>query len=238
MATSSASQIDKLGVRLRAPLMIKADLFLLDEYRNSFAPASSEVLSVLRRDFQLEPTARPAKSTRAIIAKLHREGTRLSTMQDVAGCRVVVPSRKHQRVYADGLRAAFADHRLVDRLVKPSHGYRALHLVVKLQGRWVEIQLRTELQHLWAQLCELMADRLGPDIKYGGGDAKARQLLDGLSMAVDFLERQEEGLLFGGGDNLELTLFPDLPPMRLDRQALRALLESTASFLDISLKGT
>jgi hypothetical protein len=149
-----------------------------------------------------------------------------------------VPSRKHQRVYADGLRAAFADHRLVDRLVKPSHGYRALHLVVKLQGRWVEIQLRTELQHLWAQLCELMADRLGPDIKYGGGDAKARQLLDGLSMAVDFLERQEEGLLFGGGDNLELTLFPDLPPMRLDRQALRALLESTASFLDISLKGT
>ena len=86
------NQIDKLGERLRDTIT-ETDLLALNAYRNSFAPVSTEVLNALRNDFQLESTARPAKSTRAIVAKLRREGTRLSTMHDIAGCRVVVSTR-------------------------------------------------------------------------------------------------------------------------------------------------
>jgi putative GTP pyrophosphokinase len=224
------SQIDKLGERLRSTIA-ETDLLALDAYRNSFAPASTEVLKVLRKDFQLEPTARPAKSTRAILAKLHREGTRLSTMQDIAGCRVVVPARAAQRIHVDSLMAYFPKCKLIDRLAKPSHGYRAMHLVVRLQDRWVEIQIRTELQHQWAQLCELIADRLGAEIKYGGGSKTARQWLEGLSMAVDIIERHEEDPNAGSVDRPEIQLLPGLEPMRLDRQGLKAVLETIGPFI-------
>jgi ppGpp synthetase/RelA/SpoT-type nucleotidyltranferase len=32
-----------------------------------------------------------------------------------------------------------------------------------------EVQVRTQLQHIWAQLSESLADRYGFDLKYGGG---------------------------------------------------------------------
>ena len=36
-------------------------------------------------------------------------------------------------------------------------------------GLPVEIQVRTQLQHVWAELSEKLADRYGMDVKYGGG---------------------------------------------------------------------
>lgn len=85
----TATQIDKLGERLRQALT-EPDLHLLDDYRNSFAPASTAVLRLLRQELLLTPTARPAKSTRAILAKLHREGTRHlddAGHRRLSGCR-------------------------------------------------------------------------------------------------------------------------------------------------------
>ena len=49
-----------------------ADLRLLDAYRRSFAAACDEVMALLRDEFGLAPTARPAKSTTSIIDKLKR----------------------------------------------------------------------------------------------------------------------------------------------------------------------
>lgn len=155
-------------------------------------------------------------------------------MQDIAGCRVVVATRVEQRAHIDALMVRLADHKLIDRLAKPSHGYRALHLVVKLQGRWVEVQVRTELQHLWAQLCELLADRLGAEIKYGGGDNEPiRRLLGNLSAAVDAIERLEEDPAWAAGQTIRV---PGLPA--LNRRGLRALLESLGSFFNEALKHT
>jgi hypothetical protein len=61
----------------------------------------------------------------------------------------------------------FRGARSVDRRTEPSHGYRAVHVIVKLQGRLVELQVRTRLQDSWAQAMERLADRLGRDIRYG-----------------------------------------------------------------------
>lgn len=184
----SAKQIDKLGERLRLGPVTMDDLRLLDEFRRSHAQASSEVVRVLRQEFQLDPTAREAKSSRAILAKLRRSTTPLSTMQDIAGCRVVLNSRQAQRWHAEELLERFPQAKLRDRIKHPSFGYRALHLIVKLDGRRVEIQLRTVLQHLWAQLCEHLADKVGVGLKYGQGPEDLQHLLGDLSEAVRFVE--------------------------------------------------
>jgi hypothetical protein len=55
----------------------------------------------------------------------------------------------------------------------------------------VEIQVRTELQNLWAQLSEVMSDVWDPAIKYGGGHANAQRLLAVTSGNIASLEGWE-----------------------------------------------
>jgi ppGpp synthetase/RelA/SpoT-type nucleotidyltranferase len=42
-----------------------------------------------------------------------------------------------------------------------------MHVVVRTQGRLVEVQIRTHLQDLWAQVVERLADIWGRQIRYG-----------------------------------------------------------------------
>jgi hypothetical protein len=58
--------------------------------------------------------------------------------------------------------------KVVDRRRVPTHGYRAVHVIVFPEGIPVEIQVRTELQNHWAQLVEGLGDRWGRAIRYGG----------------------------------------------------------------------
>lgn len=57
--------------------------------------------------------------------------------------------------------------KVVDRRADPSHGYRALHVIVSIRSVPVEIQVRTPLQHQWADLFEKLADKIGRGIRYG-----------------------------------------------------------------------
>jgi ppGpp synthetase/RelA/SpoT-type nucleotidyltranferase len=77
----------------------------------------------------------------------------------------------------------------MDRREKASHGYRAVHIIVSGFGHLVEVQVRTEMQHLWAELSEKMSDVLDPALKYGGGSNTFRRLLDTSS---DFIKTYEE----------------------------------------------
>jgi hypothetical protein len=115
-----------------------------------------------------------AKTTQTILEKLRREsGMNLARVQDLAGIRVVgIMSLEVQDQVTNEIALRFpADPReakIVDRRAETSHGYRAVHLVVSLDGVSIEIQVRTVLQHLWANLMERLADRLGRQIRYGG----------------------------------------------------------------------
>jgi hypothetical protein len=83
---------------------------------------------------------------------------------------------------------------VIDRRERPSHGYRAMHVVVQQQGKPVEIQVRTRLQHLWAELSEKLSDVEDPSIKYGGGDEQFRAPLLQMSALVAQVERREQDL--------------------------------------------
>ena len=181
----SKTQVDKLGDRLRKGDITEADLRLLDDYRRSFSEAYEFVVRAIRNDLGLEPTGRPAKSTTSIIEKLLRESIRLSQVQDIAGCRLV-----EQNGTVTLLQKLFQGVTVVDRRKNPSHGYRAVHLIVRHEGKLVEIQVRTSLQHLWAELCEKEADVFDPLIKYGG-DSMTTALNLWLAAAIEDAELKE-----------------------------------------------
>ncbi|ANX02828.1 hypothetical protein [Immundisolibacter cernigliae] len=186
----SKTSIDALGERLRGGNLSDDDLRQLDSYRRTFADAYESVISAVR-GLDLEPTGRPAKSTPAIVAKLRRGSIRLSQMQDIAGCRLVIDDTLHQNRVIHGLTSLFDNTLVHDRREMPNNGYRGVHVIVVINDRAVEIQVRTALQHVWAELSEKLSDVVGPDIKYGMGDPLCLELLERYSLLIAAIEGLE-----------------------------------------------
>jgi Region found in RelA / SpoT proteins len=89
-------------------------------------------------------------------------------MQDIAGVRLVIEgTRLDQDRVVERILELFPDARMVDRREKPSYGYRAVHVIVRTRGCLVEVQVRTYLQNMWAQIIERLADLYGRQIRYG-----------------------------------------------------------------------
>jgi ppGpp synthetase/RelA/SpoT-type nucleotidyltranferase len=187
------SKINRIGEKLRNDTATEEDLQALEEFRLSFQSAYQKVFEKLT-DLGLRPSGRPEKTTLSIAAKLKREQTRLSKMQNIAGCRVVVDTIAQQEKALGSVTREFSERRIDDRRQKPSHGYRAVHVVVKVDGKPVEVQLRTELQQAWAEVSEKMADVVGVDIKYGGGPASVRGVLKQLADVISSHEAKEASL--------------------------------------------
>jgi putative GTP pyrophosphokinase len=193
VATSlTKRQVDRLGDRLQRGKLRDNDLRLLDEFRWSFRAVHERVVEKIRKHLSIEPAGRRTKSTMTITNKLRRQGLRLSEMYDIAGCRLVVPDMAEQDRMVRRLQGLFDAVRVADRRQQPSFGYRAVHVIVRFEGRLYEIQVRTPLQHLWAQVSERAADVFGPAIKYGGGDDLVRSFLLSGSMMV---AKEEAGRL-------------------------------------------
>lgn len=191
----SKTQIDRLGDRLRAGPPSDEDVRMLDAYRRSFGRAYEVVVSAIRDKLHLEPTGRPGKSTSSIVEKLRRETIRLSQIQDIAGCRVVVETVVDQDRAVSNTTALFSKSHIVDRRQNPSFGYRAVHVIAEVEGKPVEIQVRTTLQHLWAEISERLSDTKDMALKYGGGPEYLRKYLDGASQLVAGAEDLEKALV-------------------------------------------
>jgi ppGpp synthetase/RelA/SpoT-type nucleotidyltranferase len=86
---------------------------------------------------------------------------------------------------------AFENVDIQDRRMKPSHGYRAVHVIIRDDGKPIEVQIRTALQQVWAELSEKFADLIDASIKYGGGPPSVREALDRGSTMVGIVEKLE-----------------------------------------------
>ena len=104
----------------------------MDEYRRSFRPAYDAAIATLRNNLGIEATGRPAKTTASIVDKLNRQHIRLTQIQDIAGVRVLVDSAVDQDQVVERLSNTFGDVAVDDRRANPSHGYRAVHVIVEL----------------------------------------------------------------------------------------------------------
>jgi len=65
-------------------------------------------------------------------------------------------------------------------------------VLVVTAGTSVEVQVRSALQHLWAELSERLADVVDSSIKYGGGEQQVRRLLSFASEHIAELEEFEK----------------------------------------------
>lgn len=187
----SKSQIDKLGERLKDAQPSETDLEMLDQYRRTFGDAYDAVVRTVSEQLKLESTGRPAKTIPSIREKLRRESIRLTQIQDIAGCRVVVDDLAQQERAVDRLRSLFPQARVIDRRALPSYGYRAVHVVPAYGGKRVEIQVRTSLQQRWAEISERCSD-VDPEIKYGGGNQDIAARLLELSAGAYRQEQMKE----------------------------------------------
>ncbi len=130
------------------------------------------------------------KRTPTIVDKLRRLPTmKLSSMQDIGGCRAVFATQAAVAHVLDRFtRNSFNRNGVEDTIrdyaanPRPS-GYRGVHVWTRYDGRRIEVQLRTQLQHQWAKLVETLVVISGVDYKSG----------DGHEVVHDWLRRLSEG---------------------------------------------
>jgi Region found in RelA / SpoT proteins len=218
----TTSQVNRAGDRIRRAARDGAsisdrDREILSDYRAWHYPALRHGQERLKRLFHkkigIEPAiidvgARPLKTEAAITAKLVREQTRLSRIQDIAGSRITVPTLAVQDAAIEIVMNHFGkcSPRIArdSREVADQYGYRASHLVVTLDRRFVEIQIRTVAQNAWAQIVESVDEVLGSDLKHGRGPADWLEWFHDLS---DELRKRDLGQPF------------QLPPSPFDRES-------------------
>jgi ppGpp synthetase/RelA/SpoT-type nucleotidyltranferase len=198
----SRGEIDRLGNRIRdaGGLLGEDERGLLEQVLSSYLETLERAVEIVERGLYpraVSPTPR-LKSDKTLIEKLLREPKmRLSRVEDIAGMRIVEEiTRLQQDELADRIAALFEGSRIIDRRADPRSGYRAVHLRVTLDGRFVEIQVRTTLQNLWAQAYEALGDVWGRGIRYGElpTEPARRSLVETLLRLSEEIAEHEEAL--------------------------------------------
>lgn len=153
-------------------------------WRESHAKPMSSVRAGVdgcRRSMKLDGiTVSRLKRMHSIRKKLSRTNLRLHKIQDLGGCRSVLTTMAAVKKLADGYRDR-TPHELVrevDYIENPkSSGYRCRHLIfqyssdnAETNGRRIEVQIRTRLQHSWATAVEVVGTYRREDLKAEIGD--------------------------------------------------------------------
>jgi len=189
----SKGQVDAAGRLLASGLGTPEEIDVALDVLNNWRAVHSFPLNTIqmglrtraRRIYEHALVAQRLKRVPSIVLKLRRfSSMNLSRMQDIGGCRAILESVNQVRK----VRAAYArseqQHEFVsekDYISEPkASGYRGIHLVYRYHsernpdynGRAIEIQLRTRLQHAWATAVETVGTFLQQSLKSSEGSEK------------------------------------------------------------------
>ena len=161
---------------------------VVDNWRAAHAYALdniSEIVSELLKEDENSFVVHRLKRLDSIIGKLKRtENTGLFRMQDLGGCRVIVDNLDKVYKTVNNVKQRLVElghtiHKEYDYISIPREisGYRSYHIVVKFhckeeplyEGLFVEIQIRTKLEHIWATAVEMMDIITEETLKAGTG---------------------------------------------------------------------
>jgi Region found in RelA / SpoT proteins len=152
-----------------------------DSHAYPMRKVRSELSSAMRQCAVRGHTVARLKRMPSIRRKLQKLPGKLNQMQDLAGCRAILPLMKDVTSLTDLLRSGSTHvlHNEADYINKPKpDGYRCHHMVFKFwgagddqafTGRRIEIQVRTRLQHSWATAVEAVGLWRLEDLKSGLG---------------------------------------------------------------------
>ncbi|MFJ9727742.1 hypothetical protein ACIRP3_33805 [Streptomyces sp. NPDC101209] len=223
----SKSAVQRLGKRLEvqgedteeALILLEDWLFEYDELLSAARGVVDELCDAL--EWPLGVTHR-LKTTDTLVQKLRRakdkgSSTNLARIQDIAGIRVSgAITLTEQEELRDWIIERFESQghtcTTKDRRIDPVVGYRAIHVIVTIDGRYVEIQIRTTGQDLWANVFERIADIFGRGIRYGeppesGGEAVLQVIRSMESISAKLYDLECMAYAEGpAGSNREATL--------------------------------
>lgn len=167
------------------------------DFRASFQRPLDKVTIQLRRFVRREVeeviVAQRLKRLPTIIDKLGRQPSMdITRMQDIGGCRAVLPSAREVEQVASRITQHWRIDRAYDYVTDPKpSGYRATHLVVIRDGRLIEIQLRTPGQQQWAEAVERAGSRLRVSVKDGQGPPEILRFFELLGSVIALEEAGE-----------------------------------------------
>lgn len=186
----SKSKVDKAGEILKSlglkSIQADAELDVLSNWRAFHAMPLDTFAKVLRsRVKKISKSesiliAQRLKRTPSILLKLRTHKTmRLSAMQDIGGLRAIFDNVQEVYNLVDVYRTSKSRHKLFvlhDYISTPKvDGYRSVHLVYQLKkmpSLFIEIQVRSYLQHIWATAVEVFGTLKNSSFKSGHGDKK------------------------------------------------------------------
>lgn len=145
-------------------------------------------------------TAARLKRMQAIRRKLRRLSMSMSQLQDLGGCRAILPSIGHVHNLVDVLKDRSRHHLRAENnyIAEPKDdGYRSHHLMFSYRGkglaaiyndRRIEVQIRTRMQHSWATTVEAVGLMRHEDLKGNNGSPEWLRLFKLMSAEFAMLE--------------------------------------------------
>ena len=203
--TLTKSKIDRAGVALAKESFRDAEEMLelesvFDEYRKAHLEPLSETtlelqawLNESRADYYI---AQRLKRKPQIVRKLNRLSVRLTQLQDIGGCRIILEKNQDVDQVLAQLKSKveamrdLAITRVTDYREKGRDitGYRAVHVLLERNKRKLELQLRSRIQHYWAESIERTSVIYGRHLKEGEGDPTVISYFQNLSDAFYEIE--------------------------------------------------
>lgn len=209
MANPSKSRIDKAGQALAKAVYRNEDELIeledvFDEYRKSHLQPLSETtieLQHLMTNYGGQYyIAQRLKRKPQIVRKLNRLSVRLTQLQDIGGCRIIVQNNNDVNNLLQYLmgqlkaRAKFEVDRVTDyrEMGRDDTGYRALHVILKRGGVHLELQIRSRVQHYWSESIERTSVIYGHHLKEKEGDPEVIRYFKTLSNVFYEIEAGRE----------------------------------------------
>jgi len=135
-----------------------------------------------------------------IIRKMRRFSVRLTQLQDIGGNRVIVDTNEDVEALRNLLRERIKQQKSLSLIRETDYrtlgrddtGYRALHMILDQAGVKIELQLRSQAQHHWAESIERTSVIYGHHLKENEGDPEVIDYFKVLSSLFFQLECRRE----------------------------------------------
>lgn len=218
MNKPSKSQLDRAGrilsdkEREYDDVALELDVAFEDFRRDHLSPLTNltlilqDWLSAYDKSYYI---AQRLKRKPQILRKLRRLSVRLTQLQDIGGCRIIVESNSDVNELI-----TFIERRLKSQpgyeLVRSTDyrelgrditGYRAYHLILQIDGYFLELQLRSKIQHYWSESIERTSVIYGYHLKEQEGDQVVINYFKAFS---DSLHTLEQGRKLSAADEMDL----------------------------------
>lgn len=208
----SKTKIKNIGNSIKNNSLSQDDLSIFSEWRSSHAILTRELAKTLKRkSIKNSIISRRLKRQPSIFAKLTRyPGMQLQRMQDIGGVRIILKNQKEVyklseeliKLYGSNKKAMFELKKPIDDYIanpKEYDGYRSIHHVYSysgsskqkefLKGMFIELQIRTKIQHIWATTLEIFDIKNKSTLKIGGGNEEHREFFKLCSLILSFIDK-------------------------------------------------